>query len=453
MKYCPIAWLALACLLVSPAGVRAAAPAEKTFSLADCLKMAQERNPAVLAGKERTKQAEWKKKSAYDNFLPRLGMDYSYTYLDDAHSIDKGEFGLTRRIDVSVHNNYKMALYVDQPLFTGFRLLETYRLADLGLKEAVAGEELARLDIAYRTASAYFEYLMALRHRKVMEAAVAKYTSHYNDSKQFYENEVIPLNDLLEAEVYLANARQDASVAAGRVRQARIALATLIKEPLSLDFSVADTPETAAPAPGLDGLLRRALDDRPELKQANYRVESSRRQITIAKSTYYPNIFVRAEHDRYGGDAWVDGTGWNDLQDPEVSMIGVYAQWELFAWGRTGHEVKAAAAASRASRQQLALVMDEIRREVENNYIGAVTAHGNIATAAKAVEQARESLRMNELRYKNQIATSTDVLDAQTLLTDTENKYYQAVYQYNIWLAGLARSVGAETWAAVAGAR
>ena len=53
---------------------------------------------------------------------------------------------------------------------------------------------------------------------------------------------------------------------------------------------------------------------------------------------------------------------------------------------------------------------------------------------------------MLELRYKNQLSTNTDVLDANTLLTDTETKYYQSVYDYNIRLAGLARAVGVNSW-------
>ncbi|MCD6292411.1 MAG: TolC family protein, partial [Deltaproteobacteria bacterium] len=76
----------------------------------------------------------------------------------------------------------------------------------------------------------------------------------------------------------------------------------------------------------------------------------------------------------------------------------------------------------------------------------AQTAYGNIATAQIAVAQAKENLRMIRLRYKNQLSTNTDVLDARTLLTDTETRYYQAVYDYNIQLAGLARAVGVKSW-------
>ena len=90
--------------------------------------------------------------------------------------------------------------------------------------------------------------------------------------------------------------------------------------------------------------------------------------------------------------------------------------------------------------------MDEIQQEVHDSFSNAITVYTNIATSKKAVKQAKENLRMNTVRYKNQISTATDVLDAQTLLTDTQTKYYQAVYHYNIWLAGLARSVGVQSW-------
>lgn len=418
---------------------------EKTYNLDQCLEMARTRNPSVLASVERKNQAEWRKKSAYDDFLPKLNMDYSYTYLDDVTNIDADFIGIDE-VSVTVHNNYRMGLHIDQPLFTGYRLIETYRLADLGLKEAVAGEELAYLEITYQTIRAYYSLLMTTQFQRVRDETVTTLTSHLNDSQQFYNNEIIPLNDLLESEVYLANAKQDARLSAGRTRIAKTNLATIIKEPVGPDFTVEDSHDTDLLASTLDILTNQALDTRPELKQANYGVEASKKQITLAKSTYFPTVALSASHNRFGGDAWVDGHGLSDLQNADETLVGVYATWELFAWGQTAHNVNEAAAASREANQRLIQVMDEIKLEVHDNYTNAHTSYANIATAQKAVDQARENLRMNQLRYKNQIATNTDVLDAQTLFTDTETKYYRAIYHYNIWLAGLARSVGVNSW-------
>ncbi len=44
----------------------------------------------------------------------------------------------------------------------------------------------------------------------------------------------------------------------------------------------------------------------------------------------------------------------------------------------------------------------------------------NITTIETAIEQAKENVRINEERYKEQVATSTDVLTAQTFFSDHE---------------------------------
>lgn len=414
---------------------------EKTYTREQCLEMALTRNDLVLTSIEKRTQAEWEKKSAFDDFLPKLNVDASSIYTDGDYDVYADFFDINEN-----RNNYEANFYIDQPLFTGFRLTETYNLADIGLKVAVAGEQLANLEITFQTVRAYYNFLMDQKLQRVANSAVTLLDSHLNDSEQFFKNEIIPLNDLLESKVHLANARQDARIAASRTRTSRMALANIIKEPLMSRFNVEDTPDMDAMTSDVETLTLQALETRPELQQANYNLEASKKHITIAKSAYYPTVSLNAAHHSFGGDSLIDGPNFSDTQDSSENRIGVYASWEIFAWGQTKHEVSRAAAASREADHALTGVMDEVKLEVQDNLIYALTAHENIATAKIAVEQARENLRMNELRYKNQLATNTNVLDARTLLTDTETKYYQAVYDYNIRLAGLARAVGVGSW-------
>ncbi len=60
------------------------------------------------------------------------------------------------------------------------------------------------------------------------------------------------------------------------------------------------------------------------------------------------------------------------------------------------------------------------------------------------MEQAEENYRMNVERYREQVATSTEVTDAETLLTEARNNYYGALYQYNLVWASLERALGME---------
>ena len=61
------------------------------------------------------------------------------------------------------------------------------------------------------------------------------------------------------------------------------------------------------------------------------------------------------------------------------------------------------------------------------------------------MSQARENFRITRERFKEQMATTTDVLDAQTLLSRTMTNYYNALYDYKISRAALLRAVGQET--------
>ena len=69
-------------------------------------------------------------------------------------------------------------------------------------------------------------------------------------------------------------------------------------------------------------------------------------------------------------------------------------------------------------------------------------AEKNIPTTKKAVEQAEENLRVSRERYRAQVTTSTEVLDAQTLLSQARTNYHNALYDHNLAKAGLMRAVG-----------
>jgi outer membrane protein TolC len=87
-------------------------------------------------------------------------------------------------------------------------------------------------------------------------------------------------------------------------------------------------------------------------------------------------------------------------------------------------------------------LIEGIILEVKQDYLNLLTAEKNIEVSEKAIEQAEENLRMNEERYKYQVATATDVLDAVTLLAQARVNYYSALSDFNIAKARLDRAMG-----------
>ena len=59
-----------------------------------------------------------------------------------------------------------------------------------------------------------------------------------------------------------------------------------------------------------------------------------------------------------------------------------------------------------------------------------------------ALENADENLRVSRNRYRNGAGTNTEVLDAQTLRTETYSTYYRSVYDAALAHMKLLRAAG-----------
>jgi outer membrane protein TolC len=73
-----------------------------------------------------------------------------------------------------------------------------------------------------------------------------------------------------------------------------------------------------------------------------------------------------------------------------------------------------------------------------------IASKEKIKLQKETVKEAEKNFRDTSLRFKEGISTNTDVLDAQTLLSQARMNYYQAFYDYNIAVSALERAVGTE---------
>ena len=141
------------------------------------------------------------------------------------------------------------------------------------------------------------------------------------------------------------------------------------------------------------------------------------------------------------GTEW-DVNGGRGIADPTFWDVRAVATWDIWESGQSFHGVKEGLSRLKQSRLNQEKIKDEIRLEVKTAYLRTLEAQENIGTVEQAIEQADENYRINQERYKEQIATATDVLDAQTLLSRTMTNYYNALYDFKISKAALQRAMG-----------
>lgn len=125
-----------------------------------------------------------------------------------------------------------------------------------------------------------------------------------------------------------------------------------------------------------------------------------------------------------------------------VGNIGVVADYPLFDGGRINAQVaeqEARLASAQANWRKLEL---QIRLDVETAVLNVNSAQQRVRSTQKAIEQAKESFRIESEKYDLGKGSITDVLDAQSAMLDAQTNYYRALAEYNISLAQLGLATG-----------
>jgi outer membrane protein len=418
-------------LLICPAFSGAQEPLE-FLTLKQTIDSAIKANLDLKSSKEETAAALAVKKARFTNFLPTFSARYQFDRKDEGTSI--GGFATTSK------DEYSFVTSVSQPIFAGFSILRQYDIAKLGLNSAEIKEKLIRQDIILDAKTVYFTLLKAQKLHKISEETVVQINAHKNTAENFYQVGMTPLNDLLQAQVELANAKQDLIEAKNTLENAESDFNTLLRRPINTAVEIEDILDYSSFEKDLEYCLAQANKNRLEIKIADLDVEIAEKELQLANTNYYPSINLEGNYFREGDEWNVDGG--EGIFDPRGWNILAVAKWDFFEWGRTYYGTNEKRSRLSKAQFQKDQLLDNIQQEVKTAYLRTQQAEQAIITVEKAIEQAKENFRINQERYKQQVATSTDVLDAQTLLSRTMTNYYSALYAFKIAKATLYRVMG-----------
>lgn len=413
----------------------------ETLDLKTSIDLALKNNLLIQEKLAQIKAATENVKVARSEFLPKLETSYTYTRLKDNPYVIFKLPGIPKpqTFITAPQNNYTWDIGFTQPLFTGFYLSSQYQLSKLGVDLACLQKIEAEQEVIKEVKVAYFQVLLAQKYKEVAETSVKNLKAHLKDAQALYDAGVIPMNDLLKSKVALANAKQELVKAKNNLQIAISAFNILLRLDINHSTQLEDILNYQPLKLTLAEAMKIAVSERPELKQIAKQLEQMDVQIKMAKSAYYPQLAMVGKYERIGNHPNVDGNGY---QNPDNFYLTLQAKWTFWEWGKTKAQVKKLRWQKAALKKTFEQVKDNVRLQVKRAYLNLKEAEKNIETARVSVEQAKENYRLTDLQYKNQITTSTEVLDAQTLLTQAQNNYYSALYRYNISIAALERAMG-----------
>jgi len=220
---------------------------------------------------------------------------------------------------------------------------------------------------------------------------------------------------------------------------ARAALASLVNLPRGVDVQAPGQPAETRVKGRLAEFLRTAQNNRPEIKSAQTGVDLAEANVAIKKGAYWPVLSVEAgykvenaEFDLIPGD-----------DSEEESIYGaVNLEMMVFDWGLRKATLGQAETEKQNSRLQLERLKKQIALEVEQACLNVIAAKEGIIALRDQLKFARANFDAITLQFELGQADSLDVMDANTLLLNSETELAEAQNRLALAYLGLERAQG-----------
>lgn len=428
----------------------------QALSLDDCIALARQTNPAIQAAQNGRMSAVYKKRAAIASALPVLKADYYHIWLDKEPQITIGgspsfpilgttleptptpvisTFPAVPPTTMSAGGKEidSLTLSATQPLFTGGAVYHAWMLAKLNEQDAETQVEQADAEVIYQVRSAYYGVLKAKEYVEVTNQAVEMAESLRQRSQDFFDVGFIAKNQLLQAEVNMAQARQQQTTAKSALAIAKAALNILIGRPTQDEIEVRGKLEMVPFSKPMDECIQTALKQRPELRSARTRASMAEHLMKITRAGMLPSIAAVGAYNHQDGQFG---------RPPESYSFTLGATWTFWDWGKTYFNVRSADEVQTQAQQAVRLTEDQIVLQVKMAYLKLREAEQNILTARSGMTSAEENLRVVKAKFEQNMATSFDVLTAQTMLTGARTSEISALADYMAARAALDRAMG-----------
>jgi len=433
-----LSFLALSALLFASVSARAddGLVAPQRMTLRECVQTALRQNHDVKTATEERNIATAQRWEVGGQMFPRLHIDAGLQQWGSSYDIAFGSLGSFRMHDPFTWTFQATAV---QPITALLPLLDEYHVKDLGVDVANIRKEATQRDVSYRVIEAYYRLLEAERLSEVAQQSVEQLDAQLKQANSFHDAGVVGKNDVLRAELAVANAKQRQIQIRAQVTLGRSNLASVMG--MSPDSPVDAQPLTADPdgnaGTSLERAEQKALSDRVELRELDKRIDQSKAGVRIAWYKLGPQINLVGS---YMHNDQVD-TG-IQFVEKDAGFVGGTISWDVWDWGSTISGIHEANAKMREARIARDKMQDELRLEVRQAFLNVGTAIDAMGVARAAVASAEENYRLVSKRYAANTATSFDVVDAESLLTQARGQLQTSIYDFLVAKAALRRATG-----------
>lgn len=413
------------------------------LTLQESIELGLQNSKDLKISQSKLKSSDAKVSEVNSMFLPQLKFTANYTRLSDnvpPFQVTTPFSAMPIRISDPVLDNYNLRLSLQQPLFTGFRLSSSGKAAEYNLNAAQSEYSKEMNNAAMDIHNAFWNYYRTQEVRDLLAKSLKQIENHLNDTKNFLENGLVTQNDFLKLQVQYSNTRLQLIEAENSADVARAVFNKALG--LSLDAPTeisADNLETRTAGYDIQELIKEAKTNRDEIESLAFRYKAAEENITSARAGWFPNIYLTGNYYYSNPNTRFQPLReeWNDTWD-----VGITLSWDIWDWGMTSSRTTQAEELSVQTAATLEKLNDNIEVEVYQSYLSLIKSKEKVEVSRLSLEQASENYRITSEKYNEQLATSTDLIDAEVAELQAATNLTSSLIEYNLAKVRMKKSVG-----------
>ncbi|EAU53994.1 TolC family protein [Mariprofundus ferrooxydans] len=409
----------------------------ETFTLKQSIAMALQHNRLLAADQYRVQAAASRVDEANGHLLPSLDAGYSIMRSDSPltvfgtklmqQRVTSADFNPVTLNNPSAINNYQPKLTLSMPLYQGGALWAGRKQAEQGALASTSEHLWLRQQTIFQTIQTYMAWLNAEAQLKAARKSLEASARYLSNVKSMRKRGMLIDSDVMDAQVHYLQNEVRVNQSLNGVAYARDLLARLTGVTAKENDQPAAVPDFGT-IESTSGLEEAAIKQRPDLQAMQSTLESSKAAVDMEKASFMPHVSLQATQE------------WNS-STPSVrngnATLAAQVSMNLYSGGSD----KAAISRREADVARLSLQLDDKQQQIINQVRQAerqlTEAQKRSKAESEAMKQARESLRITELRHGQGLEKTSDLLNAQSRADMAEAEAIRAGYDVSVAKANL----------------
>ena len=280
--------------------------------------------------------------------------------------------------------------------------------------------------------STYFNILFAQAQVNVYEDTVKDYEMQLAQAWGFYRLGKKPKLDVVTAEYNLGKAKLNLVKAKNVLEVAKAELSKIMSVPEYTNYELSDELIINKFDDGLETVIERAMEFRPELISAQKNLEAAKMDLRAARRNFAPDLNITGSY----------GNGIGNKYDVTSAKIGVDLKYGNVNFMKVKKQVDEAKAVYKRTLAQYNEVKDNVYYSVKKTYLELQTDSEAIIIAKLALDEAKEQYRQVLGRYKAGVGDAIELKDGENTYLNARLDFYNSLLNYNTTAANLEREIG-----------